>query len=90
MMIMKLLRSIKELIVNFFKKHKYCLAVYIACSSYGYYIILSKPVYGSSDPFFWVERTFAGIFIWPFLYGLYGVYAEIFSFIQHMLFLVLK
>ena len=40
--------------------------------------------------FFGVERTFAGIFIWPFLYGLYGVYAEIFSFIQHMLFLVLK
>lgn len=80
---MKLLKSIKETLKGFWKRHKYCLIVgfiiYVSFSSLEWYEFLF-------DPHGYTPHGFYETFIWPFLYGLYGVYGEIFSFIKHMLF----
>ena len=70
MIIMKLLKSIKDALKGFWKRHKYCLifffTVYVLFSSlkwYEYYEYIIVEHYSPYD--------FSDIFIWPFLYGVW-------------------
>lgn len=73
MIIMKLLKSIKDALKGFWKRHKYCLiiclTVYVLLSCPEWYKFISDEHY---SPCF-----FSDIFIWPFLERLVYVLAWI-------------
>ena len=68
MIIMKLLKSIKDALKGFWKRHKYCLIVgfiiYVSFSSLEWYEFLF-------DPHYYMPHHFDDAFIWPFFYGVW-------------------
>ena len=68
MIIMKLLKSIKDALKGFWKRHKYCLIVvfiiYVSFSSLEWYKFLF-------DPYYYKPNHFDDTFIWPFFYGVW-------------------
>lgn len=65
---MKILKSIKDVLKGFLKRHKYCLIVgfiiYVSFSSLKWYSFIF-------DPHDSIPQHFYDAFIWPFLYGVW-------------------
>ena len=77
MMIVKLLKSIKDALKGFWKRHKYCLIVgfiiYVSFSSLKWYEFLF-------DPHGYTPYGFYETFIWPFLYGVWRFVSILFDY----------